>query len=712
MNVYSHICRFLIQRNLMKRAENCVNAQINHVYFDADSLVFEFAKSKGHQKGEKHLGPWHVYANPHKPHICPILAMARYLFTYPDVLKGNSRLFEGKNQYSRYLKRFHDLLISEAQTLLELGYEKGDLGTHSVRKGVGSKVASGSTVSPPIVAICIRAGWVLGGVKDRYLFRENAGDQYVGRCATGLDQSSKEFAVSPPYFDYSSVKDTEKFKRKEEVREFLKSRLPNYSSIQGKTLHMATMCFASICHHKEYLLDNLHERCPLRASPMFRDIPDSIVSLAKVSYPWDKTADTPSFTGIPPHVLMLCELEEVKKELRLVREGIIDGLKDAMDERGFASHDHNTKKIIDAMNAQTQKIFETLAARDKNIDNIARSGQDEEAVVIEAEDAESDNEYEAEIQKDVGVTHEEVLAMRKRRQKAREFQKKRKYTVGFHHGKFNILPANYVFPTYTCYEMVISWLVGDGTIPPLWTLSPADVSHLKYGRSTLSNMQSFMRIIEQYGRRRGKWLNNMKMWNYKSANTMWESIREDLKKDVLSKSNRKNEMSYKRAYNIMSEMNVFGNKRNKKSKAEVPIESTIESENQNLVDDEIQREARQFLTNNEKDNDISTDKNDTTTPRVLLRIPIQRRNSSARNNNNNKRKNRATSQTRLHTQPRPGLSTNNNNKKQKQNRLSDIGSGRNTEKDGSHLTLNSSIGISKDGERDDDESDTTEDLYD
>ena len=72
-----------------------------------------------------------------------------------------------------------------------MGVEPGDLGTHSCRKGVGTMVAAGCTVSPPIVSICVRAGWSMGGVKDKYLKRENAGDQYVGRCASCLDQLDK-----------------------------------------------------------------------------------------------------------------------------------------------------------------------------------------------------------------------------------------------------------------------------------------------------------------------------------------------------------------------------------------------------------------------------------------------------------------------------------------------------------------------------------------
>ena len=69
----------------MKRAENCVDANINHIYFENDSLIFEFAKSKSHQEGEEHVGPWHVYANPMEPSICPVLSLAVLMFRFKAI---------------------------------------------------------------------------------------------------------------------------------------------------------------------------------------------------------------------------------------------------------------------------------------------------------------------------------------------------------------------------------------------------------------------------------------------------------------------------------------------------------------------------------------------------------------------------------------------------------------------------------------------------
>ena len=189
----------------MKRAKNCVECKINHITMRNDSLVFQFVKSKGHQNGKKHVGPWHVYDNHEEPHLCVVLSLAQYLFTYPQLLREETSLFQGTSQYNRYAKLFLQMISNNKTEFELLGVEDGDLGTHSCRKGVITMVAAGCTVSPPIVSICVRAGWVMGEVKDSYLKRESAGNQYVGRCTAGLDQLSKNFAVSPPYFDFTDI---------------------------------------------------------------------------------------------------------------------------------------------------------------------------------------------------------------------------------------------------------------------------------------------------------------------------------------------------------------------------------------------------------------------------------------------------------------------------------------------------------------------------
>ena len=174
----------------------------------------------------------------------------------------------------------------------------------------------------------------MGGVKDKYLTRADAGDQYVGRCASLLSQVTKEFAVSPPYFDFTGLCDEEKIARKKRYVTFF-AKDCHFSGSPARSLHVAEIAVATLCYHSEHLKKEMHEGCPLQTSVVYRDIPQSVLDLVRVAYPWDKTEDTPQFTGIPPHILILAELEELKKVVLGLQNNIKDDMKELMEEQGF-----------------------------------------------------------------------------------------------------------------------------------------------------------------------------------------------------------------------------------------------------------------------------------------------------------------------------------------------------------------------------------------
>ena len=341
----------------MKRAENCVDCKITHIKVKSDALSFEFAKSKGHQNGEEHVGPWHVYANPLEPHLCLKLSLARYLFTYPELFLNNTALFQGTAQYTRYAKLFLSLLRANTEHLKSMGVEPGDLGTHSCRKGVGTMVAAGCTVSPPIVSICVRAGWAMGGVKDKYLKRENAGDQYVGRCASCLDQLDKSFAVSPPYLDYSHLDEVERLEMIQKIKNWLKDRILQWESVPASTRTLIDYLFASICFHQDYLSSNLHTECRFRASSFFRDIPQEFLDCAMIAFPWNSTQDTPKITGVPPHVLLISKVEELLQKFSALRVDIKGDIGGMLDIRGVGGSEYHTNQILDAIKIAQQVLY-------------------------------------------------------------------------------------------------------------------------------------------------------------------------------------------------------------------------------------------------------------------------------------------------------------------------------------------------------------------
>ena len=202
LQIYSLLCDYFMQQpdddsilcnafltlewNLMARSDSVTSCHLNHIEWRNDSLVIFFAHSKGDQEGVNRREPWHIYDNPGQPSICPISALAKYLFSHPSILTGDWKLFPGEHQYSRFMKSFCRALNHLEDDTKSLCVDVALLGSHSARKGAATLAACGYTVSPPMSSICLRAGWSMGPMKEHYLFYEKAGDQFVGRTVCGL----------------------------------------------------------------------------------------------------------------------------------------------------------------------------------------------------------------------------------------------------------------------------------------------------------------------------------------------------------------------------------------------------------------------------------------------------------------------------------------------------------------------------------------------
>ena len=226
----------------------------------------------------------------------------------------NAAVFRGMSQYNRYLIAFMKFVAEHKVELKKLGVQHGDLGTHSCSKGIGTMVSAGCTISPTIISIYIRCGWVMGGAKDKYLKYGAACDQYVVRCASGLNQLSKEFAVTPEYFDFfGEINDeVEREKLKKDLQKWLEIRAPNFGVVLTLTQHLIQYLFASVCYHPDFLDKHLHVECSLRASAFLKVIPRQFTKIVRVRYPWDNdvtNACIPNCSGITPHVMILSEVE-------------------------------------------------------------------------------------------------------------------------------------------------------------------------------------------------------------------------------------------------------------------------------------------------------------------------------------------------------------------------------------------------------------------
>ena len=350
-------CFLTLEWNLMARADNVASAMVSHVEWQGDSLVFHFAKTKAAQEGECVFKPWHVYANPVESEICPILVFSKYVLTHPGILESNGQnsLFPGADQYRRFMNIFSKLLRDNADVFKDLGYVPSDLGSHSARKGSATLVATGSTVSPPFSAICLRAGWSMGSVKERYIHYEMAGDQFVGRTVCGLNCLTTDFALSPCYFDFTNCEEPEL--KREELNIWMRSNIIGGRNLNAKILHMTRFLFATVCYHYSYLQEHCHPKNRLLNEPVFCQCPQEFQEFAVAKYPWDATLETPKLSGVPPHVMMMSDLRRFETKLDDMGDQIMDRMVNELNERDIGGGMHHATVITDQLRTLNEEFI-------------------------------------------------------------------------------------------------------------------------------------------------------------------------------------------------------------------------------------------------------------------------------------------------------------------------------------------------------------------
>ena len=166
----------------------------------------------------------------------------------------------------------------------------------------------------------------------------------------------KEFAVSPAYFVLSNIEDPIKREEKrDEIHDFLFSRIGDLSNME-RTRKMIVMAFAAVCYHSKYIDKHMHPRNPFRATTIWKDLQPEITSYARITYPWDQTSDTPSFTGIPPHVTLLADIAELKREMQSLRKQFATDLNEIMDDRGVGDSEFSTRRVLEALDIHTATL--------------------------------------------------------------------------------------------------------------------------------------------------------------------------------------------------------------------------------------------------------------------------------------------------------------------------------------------------------------------
>jgi hypothetical protein len=427
-------CYLVLTWNLSCRASNTAGIRFSDISWSTsfDSFAISFGHSKTDQLGDEAKYLRHMYANPNLPLICPVLSLSMYLTScFSTVQSKDDYLFPGSEQSIRFGKLLVNVL-KKKDIVNQLGFSLSNLGTHSIRKGAVSYLSS-LPGGPPVAAICIRAGWTMGKVKDVYMRYVTSGDQFVGRCLAMLPILRMEFASSPPHF----IKGEEEEEAWVEDLRCLQFPMVRMIVTFGR---LTKMCLALMLFHRDWLSSTLKtnhvflvtSHCN-RTVEVLNKINNN--NILKVTYPWN---DDQAFSGIPPHVSLLQEVTVIKdKQSQLVAD-FIGEMKVTLEQMG-----------VDGGRRSEQNLIRIL------------------------------NNFEERFIGKMGVTGNTAANVSEQRESTR-VENGRSYTVHFYSAAFKRVPSDWRWPRCGVFDLWRQWWIGDSVrqIPPLHQLTIYDVKHL------------------------------------------------------------------------------------------------------------------------------------------------------------------------------------------------------------------------------------------
>ena len=482
-------CYLVLTWNLMCRVNNTSRICWNHLFtISNDALEIHFAHHKGDQMGDRAKYPRHVYANPNEPLVCPFLALALYLTTFNTTPPIDSRLFPGHQQFKRFSDIMKRVLKEHEAEVRECGQDIKDLGTHSIRKGA-STFLSGVPGGPPAAAICVRAGWTMGRVRDIYIKYESGGDQFCGRALSMLPLLQPEFAASPPHFSPDCPRPW--------IETTIAATFPMLTGIDSQRRLLET-CLAQLVYHKLHI-EQWDENHFIRTScQLFRDnqLTAAAIAHTRVLYPWSNDAHTYSFSGIPPHVALLFEIRIVAERQRKMVEELLVRIDETLDRRGIAGGTMSEQRMREIVRTATEDI---------------RDGMNRLAI------------------QGIGPGGDGLPGTT-----ARTRVTPRGYTLHMYGGMIHLLPQHWRFPSVGILSLWQQWLLGDYTqnVPPLRIVKLHDVKHLdkivlpagitqRPARKILSDMKFLMEHVEMLVRENGTWEN---VHNQTTVTDMFRSV--------------------------------------------------------------------------------------------------------------------------------------------------------------------------------------------
>jgi hypothetical protein len=359
----------VLQWNLMARSISIDPLALHNISVSEDHFIFRHDSTKSDKKGAK-LHNKSVYCNPLDPTVCVGVSLGVWLCLEQEGFQDSEKLFlRGDAKVGsaghRYCSQLLQLLKSHWAIVMTF---IKTLSAHGIRKGSATHVASSTTVPPPIASIAARGDWSLGKVLDIYWQFAQTGDNYLGRCISGLDPNSSKFSILPPHWNVPSpFEDVD-------IKEALHLMYPNILKRFPLSTGVLVRLLASVVYAADWLIEFASTKPghPFNGIPLLQN--PLLLARLKAKVTLETTDSMRHPTGVPPHVaqmnlltslLELCQitLQKVSDQETTVRQSIFD----AMEERATENGQITRTQIVTILDEFRKGVSDDVSNQIKNL---------------------------------------------------------------------------------------------------------------------------------------------------------------------------------------------------------------------------------------------------------------------------------------------------------------------------------------------------------
>jgi hypothetical protein len=328
----------------------------------------------------------------------------------------------------------------------------------------------------------LRAGWSIGDVQQRYIFTTNGADQFVGRCAVGLDINSPTFAQLPPHFAVTVLNDGE-------WRQFV----PGYDNLPAEFRPVLPFLLASLVYHLPFLQRTMSSHHSFWISKIVQSgylgvdgIPTSagvILNNVVLCGMFSNSTSRMVATGIPPNVYIYNKLEDLNQKHRKSHALMLDKFDELKSVIANDLPEHLKKLMLENF-IVNGAVPVTQAQLDSTIELCFRNLILPQLKVFAA------GVGDEEIQHDVMKIHQNEQFLESALFKSFEWK-----------GKFRQVPEDFIFPVGKLNELFDLWYCGNFNlkIVPYCKLQPnIDLKELKQCANACGNFSKAKFVFSQF----------------------------------------------------------------------------------------------------------------------------------------------------------------------------------------------------------------------